>query len=222
MVQQNENNEPEELEEGDLGQQVDRLLEQGYSQKEIRNQGFSPSLVRQRVRKRTKRLVKQPPENNNDGKPEVALTRKEKEEVLPEYLASQIETLYDGSVTERKAFLAGISVPLLGMRMFAESFKPMLALMQTYQAGQAEAAKAAQGGSEDIAQQTIVQAMPYFKDMITEVSRNQAVNPLQGMMVRMIEPMISNLVSGMFKTPGQQPQAQSSLPPGWISSEEKK
>jgi len=233
MVQENSETGLEELEEGEeltLGRQVDELLEKGYSQKEIREQGFSPSLVRQRVRKRTKGLGKHPPAPENGGKnvgrSEVSLTVKEKEQVLPEWLESQVGELYDGDEKTRKIFMAGMSIPLLGMRLFSESFKPMLALMQTYQAGQAEAAKAAAGGSEEVAKSTIVEAMPFFKDMITEVSRNQAVNPLQNMMVRMMEAplqgVMSNLFAGMFKLPGQQSQGQQgqgSLPPGWATSE---
>ena len=227
MVQENNNNnELEELEgeeELTLGRQVDQLLEQGRSQKEIRNQGFSPSLVRQRVRKRTKRLGKAAPESRANGNHEIALTVREKDVVLPEWLAGQIEELYDSDEKTRKVFMAGMSIPLLGMRLFSESFKPMLALMQAHTASQAEVAKSLQGGSEEVAKSTIVEAMPYFQDMVKEVSRNQAVNPMQAMMVRMLETplqgMMSNLFSGMF--PGmKQPQGQGqgqgqSLPAGW-------
>lgn len=226
MVQENNENGLDE-EETTLGQQVDQLLEKGYSQKEIRNQGFSPSLIRQRVRKRTKQLGRQAPASQtNGGNHEVSLTVKEKETVLPEWLEQQVGELYDGDEKTRKIFMAGMSIPLLGMRLFSESFKPLLALMQAHTASQAEVAKSLQGGAEDVAQQTVISSLPYFKDMITEVSRNQAVNPLQGMMVRMLEPMISNLVGGMFKQPGQQPQVQQGqaqgLPPGWTSSEGQK
>ena len=46
-----ENREPEEE---NLGQEVDELLEEGFNQKEIEAKGYSPSLVRQRIRKRVK------------------------------------------------------------------------------------------------------------------------------------------------------------------------
>lgn len=215
--------EPEEETETE---KIDKLLDEGWSLDRLVKAGYARSTIRMRMRKRAK-TNPPPPDNGNNGRPEVALTKKEKEEVLPEWVAGQIEQLYDGSVTERKAFQAGLSIPLLGLRMFAEMVKPLGILMQMWSAQQAEAAKVAQGGSEEVAQQTIVQAMPYFKDMITEVSRNQAVNPMQAMFARMLEqPMqsvMNNLFSGMFKQPGQQTQTQgqgqSSLPPGW---EEKK
>lgn len=228
-----ENNENGLDEETTLGQEVDELLEKGYSQKEIRNQGFSPSLVRQRVRRRTKRLGQPAPGNKtNGGKGEVALTIKEKEQVLPEWLESQVGELYDGNEQTKKVFMAGMSVPLLGMRLFAESFKPMLALMQTYQQGQAEAVKAAQGGAEDVAQQTVVQAIPYFTEAMKDIARSSSPNPMASMMSRMLEqaltPMMGNIMSAMLpKQPGQQGQGQqaqanpSGLPPGWVQTEQK-
>lgn len=222
---ENGNNEPEE---GDLGVQVDGLLEKGYTQREIVKQGFSGGLVRQRIRKRTKRLGKQAPESGNGNKGEVALTIKEKEQVLPEWLESQVGELYDGDEKTRKIFMAGMSIPLLGMRLFSESFKPLLALMQTYTAGQAEAAKAAAGGAEEIAKSTIVEALPYITNAMTEVAKANApkeINPLGAMMARLIEPLMSNALSGVFKVmlpQGQQAQNKSSLPPGWTSSEEPK
>jgi len=36
-------------EEENLGQEVDELLEEGFTQKEIEARGYSPSLVRQRI-----------------------------------------------------------------------------------------------------------------------------------------------------------------------------
>lgn len=224
MVQENETD-LEELEEETETQKIDTLLDQGYSLGRLVKMGFARSTVRQRLKKRAKT---NPPNNGEEnGRAEVSLTIKDKEQVLPEWLEGQVGELYDGDEKTRKIFMAGMSIPLLGMRLFAESFKPMLALMQTHSQGMAEAAKAAQGGSEDVAQQTVISSLPYFKDMITEVSRNQAQNPMQSMMVRMMEPMltgvVSNLMGGMFKQPGQdQPgQGQSSLPPGWTRSEEK-
>jgi hypothetical protein len=232
MVQEN-NNEPEELvgEELTLGRQVDALLEKGYSQKECREQGFSPSLVRQRVRKRSKRLGLLAPEsktNGNGDKPGVALTINEKQQVLPEWLGSQVGELYDGDEKTRKIFMAGMSIPLLGMRLFAESFKPMLSLMQTYQQGQAEAVKASQGAADDVAEKTVVAALPYMERMVKESSRASSPNPMAAMLSRILEAPMTQVMSGIFNMfmpqaggQGQQTPRQSTLPPGWTSSEKK-
>jgi len=219
MVQQN--NEPEEeLEEEDLGQQVDRLLEQGYSQKEIREQGFSPSLIRQRVRRKVRREGKQPPENKTNDNHKVALTIKEKETVLPEWLEGQVAEIFDGSISQQRAFQAGMAIPLLGLRLFAESMKPFGDLMKLWQVGQAEAARAASGGSEEVAQQTISQAMPYMERMVKEASISASPNPMAGLFARILEQpmtlMFNSLFGSMFPGVKQQAPGQSVLPTGWI------
>jgi hypothetical protein len=227
MTQDLNNNNENEPEEETLGKQVDELLEKGYSQREIVKQGFSGGLVRQRIRKRVKRLGKQPPASNGGGKKdEIALTIKEKETVLPEWLEGQVSELFDGSVAQQKAFIAGMAIPLLGMRMWAEGCKPLLELMRVDQARQAEAAKAAQGGSEDVAQRTVIAALPYFTDAMKEVAKINApkeINPVSAMMVRLMEPMLGNMFGGMFKGmlpqgqgQGQGQSQQSNLPPGWV------
>ena len=200
-----------------LASQIREMLADGIKGKDIIEMGYAESTVRQEARKFAKKNGS-PKTNGND---KVSLTIKEKEQVLPEWLESQVGELYDGDEKTRKIFMAGMSIPLLGMRLFSESFKPLLALMQANTASQAEVAKSLQGGSEEVAQQTLVQAMPYFQDMVKEVSRNQAVNPLQSMMVRAIEPVFQNVIGGVMggMFPGmKQPQGQGqgqSLPAGW-------
>jgi len=73
----------ENQDEEHLSQEVDELLEEGFNQKEIEDRGYSPSLVRQRIRKRVK-AGKVPPSPSVKESPLVI--RKEKESVLPEWL----------------------------------------------------------------------------------------------------------------------------------------
>ena len=54
--------------EENLSQEVDELLEEGLGQKDIEARGYSPSLVRQRIRKRVK-AGKEPSQSpTKDGK----------------------------------------------------------------------------------------------------------------------------------------------------------
>lgn len=202
-----------EEEEDTLGSQVDALLERGYSQKEIRNQGYSPSLVRQRVRRRTKRLGKNPPASSNGNK-EIALTIKDKETVLPEWLEGQVSEIFDGSISQQKAFTAGMAIPLLGMRLFSESVKPLLELMKVYTAGQAEAAKAAQGGSQEVVLETISTIMPQILGTVKDSAIAASPNPMAAMMVRLLEPIMGGMFRGMLPQ-GQQQGQVSNLPEGW-------
>ena len=84
--------------EENLGQEVDALLEQGLSQREIEERGYSPSLIRQRVRKRVKAGKNLPAPSRRDSG--LAL-RTEKQSVLPEWVALDIASLFDGSTQLR-------------------------------------------------------------------------------------------------------------------------
>ena len=110
MVDNNQNEE-------NLSQEVDELLEEGLGQKDIEARGYSPSLVRQRIRKRVK-AGKEPSQSpTKDGKLAI---RKEKESVLPEWLETDVAEIFDGNLRDRKIFMAGMSVPLMGLRLFGE------------------------------------------------------------------------------------------------------
>ena len=128
-------------EEENLGQEVDELLEEGFTQKEIEARGYSPSLVRQRIRKRVK--AGKEPFTTTPPKDGTLALRKEKESVLPEWLEGDVAEIFDGNLRDRKIFMAGMSVPMMGLRMFTETIKPLTDLLSTWQKGQAEAARMA-------------------------------------------------------------------------------
>src|SRR4030043_354512 len=150
MTDENQNEE-------NLGQEVDELLEEGFSQKEIEARGYSPSLVRQRIRKRVKAGKESLPASV--GKDSSLAIRKEKESVLPEWLETDVAEIFDGNIRDRKIFMAGMSVPLMGLRLFGESIKPLVELMSTWQKGQAEAARAMQGSGNETAQTAAKQVL---------------------------------------------------------------
>src|SRR4030043_1608438 len=161
MTDENQNEE-------NLGQKGDELLEEGFSQKAIEARGYSPSLVRQRVRKSVK--AGKEPFAATQSKDGALALRKEKESVLPEWLEGDVAEIFDGNIRDRKIFMAGMSVPLMGLRMFSETVKPLTELLATFQKGQAEAARAMQGSSYEVAQmaaqQALSQAMPHFMSAV--------------------------------------------------------
>jgi len=201
-----ENNQEEE----NLSQEVDELLEEGFSQKEIEARGYSPSLVRQRIRKRVK-AGKEPFATNPSKDSSLAL-RKEKESVLPEWLEADVAEIFDGNIRDRKIFMAGMSVPLMGLRMFGETTKPLIDLLATWQKGQAEAARAMQGSGYETAhvaaQQVISQMMPQILGAVKDNAVSASPDPIGSMMTRTIEPyfqqMMGNLM-GSFMQFGQNP-----------------
>ncbi|MBI2287954.1 MAG: hypothetical protein HYU83_03060 [Chloroflexi bacterium] len=212
-------------EEENLGQEVDELLEEGFTQKEIEARGYSPSLVRQRIRKRVK--AGKEPFATTPSKDGALALRKEKESVLPEWLEGDVAEIFDGNLRDRKIFMAGMSVPMMGLRMFTETIKPLTDLLSTWQKGQAEAARAMQGSGAETAQmaaqQVISQAMPQILGAVREQSAGRSSNPMGDMITRLIEPHLQNLMGtfmggmmpgmGMMPPPGQAPPGQTYRPP---------
>ncbi len=191
-----DNNQDEE----NLGQEVDELLEEGFGQKEIEARGYSPSLVRQRIRKRVK-AGKEPSSTPTSKNGALAL-RKEKESVLPEWLEGDVAEIFDGNIRDRKIFMAGMSVPMMGLRMFSETVKPLTDLLSTWQKGQAEAARAIQGSGSEVAQmaaqQTLNQAMPHFMSAVKDASIASSPNPFGSMMTRVFEPILQQTMQQMM------------------------
>ena len=205
-----DNNQDEE----NLSQEVDELLEEGLSQKDIEARGYSPSLVRQRIRKRMK--AGKEPSSPSSGKDNTLAIRKEKESVLPEWLETDVAEIFNGNQRDRKIFMAGMSVPLMGLRMFSESVKPLTELLATFQKGQAEAARAMQGSGYETAQlaaqQVLAQAMPQILSTVKNQAVNASPDPVGSMMTRMIEPylqqMMGTFMGGMMQfgqNPGMMP-----------------
>jgi len=209
-------------EEENLGKEVDELLEEGFAQKEIEARGYSPSLVRQRIRKRVK--AGKEPFSTPTSKDRALALRKEKESVLPEWLEGDVAEIFDGNIRDRKIFMAGMSVPLMGLRMFSESVKPLTDLLATWQKGQAETARAVQGSGYETAQlaaqQVISQAMPQILGAVKEQAVDRSPDPMGSMMTRTIEPyfqqMLGSLMGGMMQF-GQNPGMMPGMaPPGFI------
>ena len=226
-----DNNQDEE----NLGQEVDELLEEGLTQKEIEARGYSPSLVRQRIRKRVK-AGKEPSATPSARDSSLAI-RKEKESVLPEWLEADVAEIFDGNLRDRKIFMAGMSVPLMGLRMFSETIKPLTDLLSTWQKGQAEAARAMQGSGYETAQlaaqQVLAQAMPQILGTVKSQAVNASPDPMGAMVTRLIEPYLQQMMQQMMGSfiggfgmpggmmpgapgqPGQPPQGQPPRQPGF-------
>jgi len=209
-------------EEENLSREVDELLEEGLSQKEIEARGYSPSLVRQRIRKRVK--AGKEPFTATPLKDSTLALRKEKESVLPEWLEANVAEIFDGNLRDRKIFMAGMSVPMMGLRMFSETVKPLTDLLSTWQKGQAEAARAMQGSGYETAhlaaQQVISPVMPQILGAVKDNSVSASPDPVGSMMTRTIEPYFQQMMGtlmGSFMQFGQKPGVMPGMaPPGFM------
>lgn len=126
--------------------------------------------------------------------------RKEKESVLPEWLEKDVAEIFDGQTRDQRIFLAGMSVPIMGLRLFAEGVKPMVDLMATWQEGQAQAARAAQGSGIEMAREAGEAAASnvakFFLD--TKPWLAAAPDPMKAMMVDTMRPMFQQLVTQLM------------------------
>jgi len=219
-MNKNENQESEMS----LGQEVDELLEQGLGQKEIQARGYSPSLVRQRLRKRIKAGKEAVASSSRN---DTLALRKSGESVLPEWLGKDIVEIFDGEIRDRKIFMAGISVPLMGLRLFAEGVKPIIDLMATWQKGQAEAAQATQQSGIEIAQTAGEAAASgvarFFMETKPWQQQEKKSNPLQGMMVESIKPyfqqVMGNVLGGLMGMTSQGQAGTQAPAPGTQSNQ---
>jgi len=150
--------------------------------------------------------------SSSPGKDNTLALRKEKESVLPEWLEGDVAEIFDGNIRDRKIFMAGMSVPLMGLRMFSETVRPLTELLATFQKGQAEAARAMQGSSYETAQMAAQQVLSQAMPQILGTVKNQAVNaspdPVGSMMIRLTEPYLQQMMSSMmggFTRFGQNP-----------------
>ncbi len=223
-----EQHRPEGEDEETLGREVDNLLDEGLSQKEIEKMGYSPSLVRQRMRRRARAGKRLPSAAASDSGRGVAL-RKEKESVLPEWLERDVAEIFDGQARDQRIFLAGMSVPLMGLRLFAEGVKPIVELLSIWQKGQAEAARAAQGAGAEVAQQAAQMALngalPHVLSTVKQVAQANTPDPTTTMMLDLIKPYLAQAmgqVMAMYasKTAPQPPDGPPVPPPqnqiqGW-------
>src|SRR4030042_2476079 len=149
--------------------------------------------------------------SSSPGKDNTLAFRKEKESVLPEWLETDVAEIFDGNLRDRKIFMAGMSVPLMGLRLFGEGIKPLTELMTAWQKGQAEAARAIQGSgietAQIAAQQVLAQAMPQILGAVKENSVAASPNPVGSMMTRLLEPHLQQMMGSMmgsFMNVGQQ------------------
>jgi Rod binding domain-containing protein len=129
--------------------------------------------------------------------------RKEKESVLPEWLERDVAEIFDGQTRDQRIFLAGMSVPLMGLRLFAEGVKPIIDLLATWQEGQAQAARAVQGSGMEIARAAAQEAVsgmtPQFMQAMREASTASSPNPFASMVTRLFEPYLQQMMSGLMR-----------------------
>ena len=199
----------------DEKEEINKLLDEGYTVKQIIELGFNRRTTYHYAKLRVK--ADNEPSSTPPARDNTLAIRKERESVLPEWLEPDVAEIFDGNLRDRKIFMAGMSVPMMGLRMFSETIKPLTELLSTWQKGQAEAARAMQGSGAETAQlavqQVISQMMPKILGAVREQAADRSPDPMGAMMTRLIEPYLQNMMGtfmggfGMMPPqPGQPPQ----------------
>jgi hypothetical protein len=150
------------------------------------------------------------------GRDGALAVRKEKESVLPEWLERDVAEIFDGQTRDQRIFLAGMSVPIMGLRLFSEGVKPIIDLLATWQEGQVQAARVAQGGGIEMARQAGEAAAggvaKFFMD--TKPWLSAAPDPWKAMIVDTMRPlfqqMMGQVMGGFMRF---MPQGQPRIPP---------
>lgn len=205
-------------EDESLAEQIRELLADGHSGKDIIQMGYKESTVRQEARKWAKKNGKA----INNERPMLPVKLGKGDTIPVEAEISNI--VIDGDAKYRAGFLDGMRTLVAGAKLsqmltgnLAEITSSQLAIL-----------KEAKSDSEDVAERTVVAALPYFEKMITESARASSPNPMASMFSRLLENPMSQALNGMFKMfgmpqAGGQGQGQGqNLPPGWENLTEQK
>ena len=211
-------------------QAINGLFDLGMTKPQIMKLGFKEATVRKEVdrRKREGKDVPGTPPHETTVLPAVT---KGTEQVLPEYLSGEISEYFDGSEEQRRIFKAGIMVPLMGMRLFAEMVKPLTMLINAMKGDQMDSMMKALSLGQEQAHTAAMEASQVTAAQILASQKEMAVasspNPMQTMMVQTMQPFISGLMNKVMGTviPGAGNQGaanpEGGPPTGWTHRTEK-
>lgn len=214
---ENENNEE------NLGKEVDELLEQGLSHKEIKQRGYSDSLIRQRVRKRVK-AGKAPPPSSGWGKEGEAIptlpAKMATKDMIPPELALLGIRLQDGDY--RKGYIDGMATLIMAARYNqllaasqAEIISKQLEIMrESRESGIEMAQQAAEAAAAGAAARAAVHIDEKFDQVMKQKADIATVpKPFEGIFARTMETALAYLTNTMLGRPAG---AGTNLPPGWV------
>lgn len=135
--------------------------------------------------------------------------------MLPEWLERDVAVIFDGETRDQRIFLAGMSVPLMGLRLFTEAVNPIVDLLTVWQRGQAEATRAAQGSGVEMAREAGEAAATGMAKFLIDTKPwlSAAPDPWKAMIMDTMRPIFQQLVgqlmgSFMRFAPRTQPRVQ--------------
>ena len=210
-------------------QAINDLFDLGMTKSQIMKAGFKEATVRKEVDRRKREGIEVPgapvPE-----RPLMPAITKGTEQVLPEYLSGEISEYFDGSEEQRRIFKAGIMVPLMGMRLFAEMVKPLTLLINAMKGDQMDSMMKAlslgQQQSHDAAMESAQLVMGQMAASQKDAAIAGAADPMRAMMAQSMMPLFQNVMGRLMGgvLPGGAPLTAPSAgeqTSGWPHREEK-
>jgi len=227
MVNPEQDDEVEELEPGEkppeesYGQQIRDLLAEGYTGKQIIELGYAKSTTIQEARRFVKAnggTIMHGKGGNGNGSPMLPVKLGKGDSIPIESELANIR-LQDGEY--KLGFVDGMRVLVLGAKLN----QMLIAGLSETTSSQLALLKEAKSDSKEVAQETVLEVLPHFAEMLKEAARASSPNPMASMMSRLLEGPMTQAFSGMFsmfgKPPGQGQPGQA-LPEGWSDSSKEK
>lgn len=202
--------------ETNIRKQIEELLMQGLSREDIAARGFNKGSIRTvaselKSKLNTNRSIGKAPLTTTKGLPVFAHGSP------PEAIIDAVEVpdVADGQgIPFEQGIKFGMSILVLGVRMVQElagigvlQAKPILEMSKSMREGEALAAKNSASQAADEAAGQVMEALsPVLANLQNNSKAPPSVNPMQDMMVRLMEPNLKKLMGGMFSmlAPGQQ------------------
>ena len=201
----------EKAEEQTTKDRIIALLKKGYTRSQLINDfNFAERTVDAAI-KEYKELYGDAPDSkqskgNGETKAEMLPAKARAGEVIiPEWIASEMVNIFDGSERDQRIFLAGLATPIMGVRLIQEMVKPLTEMMLAMRKEELQAMIEAQGMAKEVAER----AAQDVGAQVIQALRQQgtaSARPMEQLMADMLRQPLNQLVAktmGMFM-----PQAQ--------------
>lgn len=208
---------------------INDLFDLGLTKGQIMKLGYVESTVRKEVNRRKERgqEVAGTPAKEPSVLPAIT---KGTEAVLPEYLSGEISEYFDGSLEQQRIFKAGIMVPLMGMRLFAEMVKPLTMLINAMKGDQVEATMKAMALGQQQAHDAAMEASSMTAAQVGALMKESAAasavagskDPMKVMAAQQMQPLFTQMMNLLMSRvmPGLGGQTPDQLPANWTRRSE--
>lgn len=125
--------------------------------------------------------------------------------IIPEWIAREMVNIFDGGEKEQRLYLAGMAIPILGIRLLQEMVKPLTDLMLSIRKQELEAVMETQTMSGEMADRV---AQGVSAQVLEALRQQAAASPMEQLMVDMLRQPLMQLISQIMGVPMGQASGQ--------------